>query len=319
MATQSAGVQNRFIVVMGAIEAERMLNFDDIYHRTVYQEFRAVTIRVSQMDVGSWWMNEKFARAIEEDGQYELHASCSQMLASAVKAKLLSVEGIKLDDSWYEEVVMVVMRDGQYLESAFVRRVFETAFPCATFFKADQKGLTPDSPWRAAEEPQPVLPSAEKLLDEPIEVLRMSSRTTNNLKRSENDFVYHLVSQPAETFMKLPNFGEISLKELTDALQVHGLRVGMDHAEIDELYGRTLQGIPSDSFLRRPIAELGDFHKILKDLTVLDVCILPHAWFYQEERARGMSLLEVRNALDNHDLKMYMTPGQLLDWQARQV
>jgi hypothetical protein len=64
-----------------------------------------------------------------------------------------------------------------------------------------------------------------RLQDTPIEVLDLSSRTYNCLKRSQITTVGQLLQMSEEELLGLRNFGQKSLQELHEKLASHGIIV----------------------------------------------------------------------------------------------
>src|SRR5204863_569150 len=62
-----------------------------------------------------------------------------------------------------------------------------------------------------------------KLQDMPIEVLDLSSRTYNGLKRSQITTVGQLLQMSEDELLGLRNFGQKSLQELHEKLARHGI------------------------------------------------------------------------------------------------
>ena len=59
----------------------------------------------------------------------------------------------------------------------------------------------------------------------PVEVLGLSVRPTNCLKRGAIETVEQLISQTSDELMALPNFGQTSLDEIVERLRDHDLRL----------------------------------------------------------------------------------------------
>ena len=73
----------------------------------------------------------------------------------------------------------------------------------------------------------PKQPSIDPVLNQPIEVLELSTRLFNALK---GDFIYSigdLIQRTEQDLFKIPNIGKRSVQEIKDALAQHGLTVGM--------------------------------------------------------------------------------------------
>lgn len=70
-------------------------------------------------------------------------------------------------------------------------------------------------------------------LDDPVDALKLSVRAKNCLKAANVTTIRDLVTRDEETMLKFRNFGNKSLKELTDILHERGLSFGMDLSRID--------------------------------------------------------------------------------------
>ena len=66
-----------------------------------------------------------------------------------------------------------------------------------------------------------------------IEVLNLSMRTTNALKRANITTIGQILSLSNNDLLHLRNFGTKSLDELRDALAAHGYSVDSEEAEAD--------------------------------------------------------------------------------------
>ena len=93
-----------------------------------------------------------------------------------------------------------------------------------------------------------------RLQDMPIEVLDLSSRTYNCLKRSQITTVGQLLTMSEDELLGLRNFGQKSLQELHEKLARHGIETSSDSAgrgEADYEGDEEDEGIEDDSEFAR--------------------------------------------------------------------
>ena len=77
-------------------------------------------------------------------------------------------------------------------------------------------------------EPDPVPESMAELFDTAIgDLAELSVRSRNSLRKESITTLRHLVSRTEAEMLEIENFGQKSLKEIHDLLEVHGLHFGM--------------------------------------------------------------------------------------------
>ena len=145
------------------------------------------------------------------------------------------------------------------------------------------------------------------LLDTPVTDFELSVRARNCLKKMNIRTLGDLLRITEAELMGYKNFGEASLKEIKDMLQVKGLRLGQgleeQHRRVRrEVYDK-LRGSGNETALSKPVSELGLSVRARKALQLLGIATLGDLAARTEAELMGVknfgstSLDEVREKL----------------------
>ncbi|MBU2567601.1 MAG: DNA-directed RNA polymerase subunit alpha [Elusimicrobia bacterium] len=127
----------------------------------------------------------------------------------------------------YDRLIMEVWTDGSIMPAdtlAYASKIIRDSF--AVFLGEEKKEEASSSPIEVIQQEK-----LKELLDQPIEILGLSSRPFNCLKSAQIKTLKDLVSKQEDEVVNLRNLGEKSVDEIKEKLSEHNLTFGMAGGE----------------------------------------------------------------------------------------